>query len=241
MLPKPQVNTAQFKSSKEYVCWIDIMGTKNTMSESFQKAANFILKFHSCVVDVIKDIEGVSYYPLMDGVFITSSSNATIRAVINKIFSAVAVIFLSEDRHGHRFIIKGSLSYGDIAHGKIITEQICEKLANEDDYKRSIMCGLPMIQAFTAEHTAPPFGVYIHESARNPADLQGRYYAWTAKSDFKKQLLEHIISYFDWCSYFNRYLEMDSAKISLYKELAKEYFTNHMAKDSDDNPWNKDI
>lgn len=54
MLPKPQVNTAQFKSSKEYVCWIDIMGTKNTMSESFQKAANFILKFHSCVVDVIK-------------------------------------------------------------------------------------------------------------------------------------------------------------------------------------------
>ena len=36
------------------------------------------------------------------------------------------------------------------------------------------MCGLPMIQAFTAEYTAPPFGVYIHESARNPAGLQGK-------------------------------------------------------------------
>lgn len=43
MSNKPKVDTSPFKCTKEYVCWIDIMGTKNTMSESFHKAANFIL------------------------------------------------------------------------------------------------------------------------------------------------------------------------------------------------------
>lgn len=148
----PKVDTSKIKCSKEYVCWIDIMGTKNTMSESFQKAANYILKFHSSVIDIVKDEEGVSYYPLMDGIFITTPNNATIRKIIDKIFSAIGIIFLNEKKHGHRFIIKGSISFGDIAHGKSIDEKICEKLANENDYKRSIMCGLPMIQAFTAEH-----------------------------------------------------------------------------------------
>ena len=240
MIPKPQVNTTPFKSTKEYVCWIDIMGTQNTMSESFQKAANFILKFHGCIIEVVKDVEGVCYYPLMDGVFITTPNNATIRTIIDKIFSAIAVIFLNEDKHGHRFVIKGSLAYGDIAHGKTINDQICDKLAHEDDYKHAIMCGLPMIQAFKAEHTAPPFGVYIHESARNPADLQGKYYGWVAHKDVdKKKLANTLISYFNWCSYFNNYLEIDNNKIDLYKKLVNEFFTNRMTKDNDDNPWDK--
>lgn len=236
----PKVNTSEIKCSKEYVCWIDIMGTKNTMSESFQKAANFILKFHSSVIDIVKDEEGVSCYPLMDGIFITTPNNATIRKIIDKIFSTVGIIFLNEKKYGHRFIIKGSISCGDIAHGKSIDEKICEKLANENDYKRSIMYGLPMIQAFTAEHTAPPFGVYIHESARNPAHLQGKYYGWTALLGLDKtKLLECIVSYFNWCEYYSHYLEIDKVKINLYKELAQEFFSNRMAKDEDDNPWHK--
>lgn len=96
------------------------------------------------------------------------------------------------------------------------------------------MCGLPMIQAFTAEYTAPPFGVYIHESARNPADLQGKYYGWVAQNGLDKQkLLNCIISYFNCCDYFNHYLEIDSGKIELYKKLAKEFFTNRMTIDKD--------
>ena len=147
-----QVNTQPtvFKSSKEYVCWIDIMGTKNTMSESFQKAANFILKFHSCVVDAIDQVKPVSFYPLMDGVFITSPNGNVIKKVINIIFSTVAEIFLSEEKNDYRFIIKGSLAYGYIAHGVNIDEKVCEKLFHKDNYKQSLMCGMPMIQAFTA-------------------------------------------------------------------------------------------
>lgn len=32
---------------------------------------------------------------------------------------------------------------------------------------------------------------------------------------------------------------MDKGKITLYKELAKEYFSDRMAKDGDDNLWDK--
>lgn len=237
-----QVNTNPniFKSSKEYVCWIDIMGTKNTMSESFQKAANFILKFHSCVIDAVKRGEKVTFYPLMDGVFITCPNSTTIRKVIDTVFSSVAKIFLAEEKNGYRFLIKGSLSYGDIAHGANIDEKVCEKLSNEDAYKNSLMCGMPMIQAFTAEQTAPPFGVYIHESARTPSELQGKYYAWTAQNGIdKKTLKDKIKTYFNWCKYFNRYLEMDPQKIDLYMQLTEEYFTNRMEKDTNNNPWNQ--
>lgn len=236
-----QVNTSPntFKSSKEYVCWIDIMGTKNTMSESFQKAANFILKFHSCVIDAVKRGDKVTFYPLMDGVFITSPNSITIKKVIDTIFSSVAKIFLSEEKNGYRFIVKGSLAFGDIAHGININKEVCEKLSTEENYKQSLMCGMPMIQAFTAEHTAPPFGIYIHESARTPSDLQGKYYAWSAHADIDKNVLkEKILSYFNWCNYYHRYLELDPTKIELYKKLTIEYFTNRMSKDSENNPWN---
>lgn len=208
------------------------------MSESFQKAANFILKFHSCVIDAIDQATAVTFYPLMDGVFITSPNSKVIRKVIDTIFSKVAEIFLSEEKNGYRFIIKGSLSYGDIAHGANIDEKVCEKLFKKVNYKQALMCGMPMIQAFMSEHTAPPFGVYIHESARTPTDLQGKYYNWSPQNGVnKKHLKEKLLSYFHWCTFYSRYLELDKAKIDLYVKLTNEFFTNRMDKDSDSNPW----
>lgn len=101
----------------------------------------------------------------MEGIFITTPNSATIRGVIDKIFSAIGVIFLNENRYGHRFVIKGSLPFGDIAHGKNIDEHICDKLANEPDYKRSIMCGLPcpklLLPSIQRHHL-----VYIYMSQR---------------------------------------------------------------------------
>lgn len=235
---RPIVNAKQIICSQEYICWIDIMGTKNTMTESFQKAANFLLKFHCCVLEVLKDEPNVTYYPMMDGIFITSKKHNTIRRVINKIFTSVANIFLSEDQNFHRFLIKGAIAFGYIAHGNSITANVCPSLADKDNYKRSIMFGLPMIQAFKSEHIAPPFGVYIHESARKPQLLQGRYYNWTflPKTD-KKKLFECILSYFDWCSYFNNSLELEPSKIELYKKLTQEYFTDRTQTDSPENEW----
>lgn len=236
----PIVNTSKLTCSAEYVCWIDIMGTKNSMTESFQKAANFLLKFHGCVLDVVlKDQSDVTFYPMMDGIFITSKRHDTICQIINEIFTSVAHIFLSEKRNDYRFLIKGSIAFGDIAHGKNISDAVCPTLANKEDYKRSIMFGLPMIQAFKSEHSAPPFGVYIHESARKPQLLQGRYYIWKGlKKLGKKDLSDCILSYFNWCSYFNNYLELEPSKIERYKKLAQEYLTDRTTPDSPSVEWN---
>ena len=36
------VNTSTLKTREEYVCWLDMMGTKSNMSDSFEKSTNFI-------------------------------------------------------------------------------------------------------------------------------------------------------------------------------------------------------
>ena len=225
------VDASQLKCKDEYVCWIDIMGTKNIMSESFQKAANFILKFHSCVLDTVKDYDEVKYYPLMDGVFITSPNSKTIQTVIDYVFDKIADIFISESRNGHRFIIKGSLAYGSISHGDTIDNNVCDTISSIPEYKRSLLLGMPMIQAFNSERTAPPFGIYIHESARKYKVLQGKHYAWKCKTTDKASLLSKVDSYFSWCKEYSEYLEMDVKKIELYKKLAQEYFSDRMKKD----------
>lgn len=48
------VNTSSLKTKEEYVCWLDMMGTKSNMSDSFEKSTNFMLRFHSAVFSVVK-------------------------------------------------------------------------------------------------------------------------------------------------------------------------------------------
>ena len=230
----PSVNAAKLNLKDEYVCWIDIMGTRNIMSESIQKAANFILRFHSCVIDAIGTEEQVRYYPLMDGVFITAPNAEIITKIISMVFYKTASLFLTEDRNGHRFIIKGSLAYGQIAHGNTIDNDICPTISANDSYRNTLMLGMPMIQAISSERIAPPFGVFIHESARKYKVLQGKYYMWTspqAKKIDKTALKTKVISYFEWCERFIEYQEMDSSKVKTYKQLTNEYFGDMMETD----------
>ena len=61
------VNTSTLKTREEYVCWLDMMGTKSNMSDSFKKSTNFMLRFHSAVFSVVKKRDNVRFYPVMDG------------------------------------------------------------------------------------------------------------------------------------------------------------------------------
>lgn len=219
------IDSSKFKSSTEYVCWLDIMGTRSTMSESFEKAANFLLRFHSCVISAVKDEEKLHYYPVMDGVYIASPQKEALAKALKSILNNLSDIFIEEEHINHRFVIRGAIARGDIAHGCNITSEICDIVASAGDYKNTVMMGLPMIQAYTSEHLAPPFGIYIHESARVPNALQGRFFAW-CKSDKRLMLKQKINEYFDWCSTYFNYLEMDKIKIEHYRQMNKEHLTN---------------
>lgn len=223
-----EIHTDKMKSSDEYVCWLDIMGTKSSMSESFEKSANFILRFHTAVLKAAIS-KKVRVYPVMDGVYVVVKNLDDMRAALDKIMTCLAEVFLSETNN-HRFVVKGALAKGIIQHGSKISAEIAEDIAPRVGYKRHLLFGMPMIQAFISEKQAPPFGIYIHESARTVGGLQGRYYYWRRDVNFstnaslQSQLKEELISFFDWGGKHCYYFELEESKFNEYQKRVKEYY-----------------
>lgn len=223
------VNTQCLSPQESYVCWIDIMGTKNTMLSSFERASNSILRFHASCINATKELIDINVYPLMDGVFITSGNIHDMKEAIDGIYKGLSDVFLGQ-KYEYQFVIRGSLAYGEISHGNEITKKVNAEISSNNNYKRQLLFGLPMIQAFNSEGEAPPFGVYIHESARTMRKedkLQGRYYDWCRGVDSiltKQSLSNALCSYFDWCEAHYNTLKMEKNKIEKYKDLVKEYF-----------------
>lgn len=220
-----KVNTQSIKPEEEYVCWLDMMGTKNTMSESFERSANQILRFHSAVLK--SNMDSVIVYPIMDGVYLSAKDLETMKHSINSIMTNLARVFIGEQTVDHQFIVRGALARGFVMHGKNITPYVCPEISPKTEYKKQLLFGMPMIQAMTSEHKAPPFGIYIHESARVFRGLQGKYYYWTTDADDVKipELKDKLNKYFEGTINRRFSLELEEDKINNYKDRVKEYFS----------------
>lgn len=222
------VSTDKMNPSNEYVCWLDIMGTKSSMSESFEKSANFIIRFHTAVLKAAVS-KKVRVYPVMDGVYVVVESLDDMRDAIDKIMTCLAEVFLAETNN-HRFIVKGALATGTIQHGSKISSEVSPDMAPRIGYKQHLLFGMPMIQAFNAEKQAPPFGIYIHESARTVGGLQGRYYYWRRDDTLSNNenlhvvLQNDLISFLKWEKERSYYLELEKTKFEEYEKRAVEYF-----------------
>ncbi|MBO5804572.1 MAG: hypothetical protein J6R25_05835 [Bacteroidales bacterium] len=221
----PSINAQALKTSNQYVCWIDTMGTQNTMSESLAKSANFILKLHAVIIESAKHYNNsVTIYPVMDGAYLTSPNKKDMTCVIKRIYNNLYTIFSEEPAFDKRFIIRGAIAYGEIINGKSLTEEVTTDI--EQNYKNSLLLGMPIIQAFRSESFSPPFGVFIHESARKFDDIhkmQGRTFRWWS-TDIGEQIGQSIINYFEWCKYNYTLLDMDLSKIQTYIDSVKAYF-----------------
>ncbi|WP_420386458.1 hypothetical protein [Roseivirga sp.] len=214
----------------EYVLWVDIMGTKNIMSDSVNTAANFIFKFHGAIQSS-KDAHA-KYYPLMDGVFITTPSQIVLKRVIRKIFVCLFEIYSKTELCKYRFLAKGSISFGPVIHGRDVPKSASTSLENDLNYKTSILMGTPMIQAYSIEKLAPPFGVFIHESARTFAPKQsipfsGKYFQWFPDNFDKAQFEVEVKKYFDWAIKYEKSLELDAEKSKYYMKIFGEYVGNY--------------
>lgn len=223
------VNTDKMNPSEEYVCWLDIMGTQNSMSESFEKSANFILRFHTAVLNAAIP-KKVRIYPVMDGVYVVVKKLEDMMVCLNRIMTGLAEVFLAEVNN-HRFMVKGAIAKGLLHHGSKISPDVAPEIAPKAEYKKHLLFGLPMIQAFKAEKSAPPFGVYIHESARTINGLQGRYYFWhrddtvSNKENLQAKLKEELCLFLDWEIKRHYYFEQELSKLDEYKKRIEEYFT----------------
>lgn len=233
-----KVDTSKLKPhiSHEYVCLIDIMGTKNCMRESFQRSVNFILRLHSCVTNVVAKVNAkpenadtIRLHSIMDGVYLTCANLGVLLQAVKTIYVKLADVFINESDHKKQFLIRGSIARGDISHGEYITDEVCHELASHPDYIGHLLMGMPMIQAYGKESEAAPFGIYIHESARSYDGLQCRHFNWWGKKEGEvKEIISNLAlelhKYFDWCSINTHSLKMEPQKITEYKSLVKEYF-----------------
>ena len=76
----PYFNDEKFPNAqKEYVLWIDIMGTKNFMSTSLRTSSLFICKLHMAILEA--KTENMHIYPVMDGVYITTKNQGEMQCL----------------------------------------------------------------------------------------------------------------------------------------------------------------
>ena len=155
------------KSHKEYVACVDIMGTRTHMKAGVDEAANFIFKLHAAIISAWreKNYGGVFVYPVMDGAYIATKSKGDMINILLRIYRELAQLFINEPNSLHRYMIRGSVAYGNVIHGHNIPYEASKAFESYLGYKDQIMLGSAMILAYDGESKAAPFGIHIDDSA----------------------------------------------------------------------------
>jgi hypothetical protein len=235
----PFCNMEEFPDAKnEYVCWVDIMGTRNKMSESVRTSAIFIYKLHAAILKNL--MPEVKAYPLMDGVYLTSPNQKNIKHLLRNVFIEIANEFCSTNNPQFQFFIKGALAYGPIVHGVDVPNTVNDIFGQYTEYKNSILMGLPMIQAYNHEKEVPPFGIFIDESARafSPEGCNPLHYKWWKWYLEEYDGLSHFMSwsenetrnlvnkgntFYDYAKGHSDELNYGLDRIEVHKNLFNEY------------------
>ena len=233
IIPPEFDSTEMPQPSEKYVCWMDIMGTGTIMPRSLETSTIFIFKLHVAALEA-NDENQVHLYPMMDGVYAVSDSKDILLDFLERVFSSMSKDIKNNiNVDYYKYVVKASIAFGPVVHGKDIPEEASDSL--ESDYKDSILLGMPMVQAYQSEQNAPPFGVYIHESARAFApdsEKPFNHYWWEwfhphGKDYDFHELAEHLCqnlkSYYDWCEQNNNKIGYDLDKIKTHRKLCEEY------------------
>lgn len=242
----PEVRPVYFDASRlptlvdHYVCWVDVMGSANSMARSLPTAANFICKLHCAGLQAYQDVvqEAVEHettlrlYPVIDGIYVTARRKAHLMPFLSKTLRPLAETFLQEHTQVHRFLVRGAIAYGPVVHGHDLEPEASRVLDGAQEYRDSILMGLPMAQAYLAEPTAPPYGIAVHESARafapeGETPFQFLWWDWYRQSQPPldgQEFLEQLRAYFAWFEEHTHTTGYDVERIKYHRELAKEYF-----------------
>jgi hypothetical protein len=222
--------------SVEYVCWIDVMGSRSIMLRSASIAANFVMKLH---VAALQAKETVAYndlelYPMIDGVYACAPTQGPMLAFVKTAFSCLALGFLFEANPLYRFTVRCGLSFGPIFKGRKTT-QCSDVLNRHPSYCDRVLLGIPLSQAYDCERLAAPFGVCLDESTRafapSGADtLSGMHWKWwrfrnqPGDNDIATCLKRSLERHYDWCSKHVTSILYDSEAIKRHRDLVADYF-----------------
>lgn len=224
----------------EYVYWLDIMGTKSKMLNSVKGSANFIFKLHAVVLEKYEKFkENLILYPVMDGVYITTKSCDILQGFLSSVFYSLSKEFIEANKYYHRFFVKAAVAYGPVYHGRELPDEVNRIFSNNPNYKSSMLIGAPMVQAFEVEHKAPPFGIFIHESARTFPGLKEKAYFTTAfwkwhyhiKGISKSKKAEHLKNFrraykqqYEWLRNNSHELVYNLERLAEHEKMIEQYF-----------------
>lgn len=212
-------------AKKRYVAFVDIMGTQTHMTRSTVIAANFIFKLHAAVLDAWKNekYQDVFVYPVMDGAYITAARKEDIEKIIVRVFLGIAELQIKEENPAHRFVVRGSIAFGEVIHGHHVPYSASKVFEIDLGYKNNILLGPAMILAYSGEGKAAPFGIHIDNSAVDSGNGRGFSVDWkwhTSKvlkfqDGIRQELFKAVLGYFDAASEY--------PKLDEHKRRAEEY------------------
>lgn len=230
----------------EYVCWLDIMGTRQTLLRSTAMAANFIGKLHAAVLRTTRQLSGEGndqeslpvLYPMLDGVYVTCKDDRTLTRFLTCVYAKLATEFLSQKQEHYRFIPKASVAYGPVLHARNLEDKACYDLTNDKQYRNSLFFGIPISQAQEGERKAPPFGVYIHESARafgsaKQQFFKSKWWHWFSKNPNDRNcpprlatdLESELEAHYAWCKEESIYIGYPESRIEEHERYMRQYFS----------------
>ena len=198
------------------------------MSRSLARSANFIFKLHTAALQAPN--QNVNMYPVMDGLYAASPSQSNISNFLKSVMRDIAAEFIREPNMHHRFLVKGALAFGPVIHGSAIPQPASATLYGNPVYRDSLLLGLPMVQANACERLAPPFGIYVHESARTFAPPRTKplpviWWKWQNRNQAVwGQLGTELNRYFDWCEERAGEIDYASSRIEAHRTMANQYF-----------------
>jgi hypothetical protein len=213
--------------ASEYVAWVDVMGTQISMSRSISATANFIFKLH--IAAIRARLEGLRIYPVMDGFYAATPNKSQMLSFLRNVFRSVAEEFNATEEPQHRFIIRGGLAFGPVIHGQDVG-QCAAELQNNPAYSNSVLLGMPMVQAHLSERDAPPFGVFVHESARvfAPDGTDPLHWIWwkweNDNSPVWAALKDTLIAHLQWCKARAQAILYSSDRILAHEKMVDQYF-----------------
>lgn len=215
--------------SNEYVAWIDVMGTQSTMSRSISASANFISKFHIACLQAPKTT--LTIYPVMDGIYAAGQNQSEILEFLRSIFTQVSNEFCLTPKEHHKFMIRGGLSYGPTYHGKSFGKSTSPILTQNQGHRDALLMGMAVIQAYLSESSAPPFGLFIHESARafspeGQLPIPHSYWKWVNSNNQTvwTAIKAQLPAYLKWCSENSYLLGYPIEAIMKHTEMSNQYF-----------------
>lgn len=168
----------------------------------------------------------------MDGVYAVSESQSAILRFLTAVFQRLAELFVTTPDNHHRFLVKAALAYGPVLCGQDVPAQANTTLSQNLNYRDSLLLGMPVVQAYLGERSAPPFGVFVHESARAFAPVDQRplfclWWNWFQQSQpLAVQLRTELLGYFEWCQARALAIAYDVERIKVHKEQASQYLVD---------------